>query len=126
MTANELAGCFQPSEFLHVCREEIPIYTHTPDMDCEATLSHSSTTKIPSNCEYRFLKLSKTFWIPLYMSNQWLYVTAQTETSTVLCPQETTTLKLQGKGKLTLKPGCKGYSSYVTLYAISTLSTNLT
>jgi hypothetical protein len=44
----------------------------------------------------------------------------------VLCPQETTTLKLQGRGKLTLKPGCKGYSSYVTLYAISTLSANLT
>jgi hypothetical protein len=27
---------------------------------------------------------------------------------------------------LTLSPGCKGYSSYVTLYAISTLITNLT
>ena len=126
MTANELTGCFQPSEFLHVCREEIPIYTYTPDVDCESTLLHPSTTKIPSICEYRFLKLSKTFWIPLYMSNQWLYVTPQTETFTVLFPQETTTLKLQGRGKLTLKPGCKGYSSYVTLYAISTLSANLT
>jgi hypothetical protein len=60
------------------------------------------------------------------MSNQWLFVTPQTETLTVLCPQKTATLKLQKEGKLTLKPGCKGYSSYVTLYAVSTLTTNLT
>jgi hypothetical protein len=60
------------------------------------------------------------------MSNQWLFVTPETETFTALCPQETTTIKLENEGKLTLKPGCKGYSSYVTLYAISTFSTNLT
>jgi hypothetical protein len=69
-------------------------------MECEVTLLHPSTTKIPSNCEHRFFKLSKTFWIPLYMSNQWLFVTPQTETFTVLCSQETTTIKLQKEGKL--------------------------
>jgi hypothetical protein len=55
-----------------------------------------------------------------------LFVTPQTETFTVLCSGETTTLKLQKEGKLTLKPGCKGYSSYVKLYALSTFYTNLT
>ncbi|PNF23406.1 hypothetical protein B7P43_G12246 [Cryptotermes secundus] len=126
MTANELTGCFHPSELTYVCREEIPIYTYVPEMDCEATLLHPSTTRIPNNCEYRVLKLSKTFWIPLHMSNQWLFVTPQSETFTVLCPQGTTTFKLEKGGKLTLKPGCKGYSSYVTLYAISMLSINST
>jgi hypothetical protein len=58
------------------------------------------------------------------MSNQWLFVAPQTETFIVLCPFETTTLKLQKEGKLTLKPGCKGYSYHVTLYAISTVITN--
>jgi hypothetical protein len=43
------------------------------------------------------------------MSNQWLFVAPQTETLTVLYPHETTTVKLQKEGKLTLKPGCKGY-----------------
>jgi hypothetical protein len=109
-----------------VCKEEIPIYTYVPELDCETTLLHPSTTSIPNNCEYRFLKLSKTFWIPLHLSNQWLFVTPQTETFTVLCPQETTTLRLQNEGKLTLKPSCKAYSSYVTLYAMSTFTTNLT
>jgi hypothetical protein len=52
------------------------------------------------------------------MSNQWLFVTPQSETLTALCPQEATTLKLQKEGKLTLKPGRKRYSSYVTLYAV--------
>jgi hypothetical protein len=60
------------------------------------------------------------------MSNQWLFVTPQKETLTVLCPQGTTTLKLQKEGKLTLKPGCKSYSAYITLYAVSTITTNVT
>lgn len=126
MSANELTGCFQPNEFIYICREEIPIYTHVPKLDCESTLLHLSTTRIPNSCEYRLLRLSKTFWMPLHMGNHWLFASPNTETFTVLCPQETTTLKLEKEGKLTLKPCCKGYSSYLTLYAISTLSTNLT
>jgi hypothetical protein len=50
MTMNELTGCFQPNEITYVCREEIPIYTYVPDMDCEATLLHPSTSKTPENC----------------------------------------------------------------------------
>jgi hypothetical protein len=122
MTANERTGCLQPNEFSHVCRDD----TYVPEVDCEATLLHRSTTKISNSCEYRFFKLSLTFWIPLHMSNQLLFVTPQSETFTVLCPQEKTTLKLQTEGKLTLKRGCKIYSSYVTLYAVSTLTPNLT
>jgi hypothetical protein len=49
LTANELTGCFQPSELIHVCKEEIPIYTYVPETDCEATLLHPSATKIPIN-----------------------------------------------------------------------------
>jgi hypothetical protein len=56
MTANDLKGCFQPNEFLHVCTEETPIYTYVPEVDCEATLLHNSTTKIPNSCEYRFFR----------------------------------------------------------------------
>jgi hypothetical protein len=126
MTINELSNCFQPNEITYVCKEEIPIYTYVPEIDCEATLLHPSTTKVPDNCEYRYFKLSNTFWIPLHVSNQWLFVTPRTETFTVLCPQDTTTLKLQGEGKMTLKNGCKGYSSYVTLYAVSTTVVNVT
>jgi hypothetical protein len=126
MTINELMECFKPNEFMYVCREEIPIYTYVPEMDCEATLLHPSTTRVPNNCEYRILKLDKTFWIPLHLSNQWLFVTPKSETFTVLCQQETTTLKLEKEGKLTLKPGCKGYSCYTTLYAISSINVNVT
>jgi hypothetical protein len=35
-------------------------------------------------------------------------------------------VNLQGEGKLTLKTGCKGYSSQVTLYALSTIKVNAT
>jgi hypothetical protein len=90
------------------------------------------THYIPQQQEYQatvnigFFKLSKTCWIPLHMSNQWLFVTPQIETFNVICPQKTTSLTLLKEGKLTLKPACKGYSSYITLYAISALTTNST
>jgi hypothetical protein len=84
----------------------------------ETTLLHPSTTKIPSSCEHTFFRLSQTLWILLHMSNQWLFVTPQTETLTVLYLHETVTLKLHKEGKLTLTPGCRGNSSNVTLYAI--------
>jgi hypothetical protein len=83
-------------------------------------------SRVPDNCEYRFFRLSNTLWILLHMSNQWLFVAPQSETFTALCPQKTTTLKLEKEGKLTLSSGCKGYSSYVTLYAVSTSIMNVT
>jgi hypothetical protein len=126
MTLNELTSCFQPNQLMYVCKEDVPIYTYVPEADCEATLLHPSTTKVPKVCEYRYFKLSTTMWIPLHLSNEWLFVAPQSETFTVLCAQETTTLKLQNKGKITLKDGCKGYSAHVTLYAISTIETNNT
>jgi hypothetical protein len=109
-----------------MCKEEIPIYTYVPEADCEAILLHPSTVKVPENCEYRFLKLSNTLWVPLHMSNEWLFVTPQMETFTVLCAQETTTLKLQKEGKLSPRNGCEGYSSHVILYAISTIEMDMT
>jgi hypothetical protein len=77
MSTNELTACYQPNEFTYACSEEIPMYTYVPDLDCEAMLLHSSTVNVPDSCEYRFFKLSKTFWIPLEMSNQWLFVAPQ-------------------------------------------------
>jgi hypothetical protein len=59
------------------------------------------------------------------MSNQWLFVAPQNETFTALCPDETTTVRLQKEGKLTLKLRCKGYSFHVTLYATSIIITHL-
>jgi hypothetical protein len=111
---------------MFVCKGEIFVYTYTPGLDCETTLLHPSTTKTPDTCEYNFFKLKETFWIPLHKSNHWLFVAPEMETFTLLCPKGTSTLKLKGEGKLALKPECKGYHSYVTLYAISTLYTNLT
>jgi hypothetical protein len=77
MTSNELSACFRPNEVTCVCKEEIPMYTYVPEVDCEATLLHPSTTRVPDSCEYKFFKLSNTFWIPLHLSNEWLFVNPQ-------------------------------------------------
>jgi hypothetical protein len=55
-------------------------YPHIPNEDCEATLIHPSTISLPNQvCEQSLLNLEHTYWIPLHLSNEWLYVAPKTE-----------------------------------------------
>ena len=81
---------------------------------------------MPKNCDTRITSLDKTFWIPLYLSNEWLFIAPKQDKITVLCGERSTHLNIEKEGKLALKQNCKAYSSYVTLYAMTTLSTNNT
>jgi len=72
----------------------------------------------------RILTLDQTYWIPLHVSNEWLYTSPKDEIFTVLCGNDKSQMKLQGRGKLYLPPRCKGYSTHSTLYAISTIVHN--
>ena len=125
LSTNELTGCFHPDKLQYICQENIPIYTYIPEMDCEATLLHPSTVKMPTNCETRITSLEKTFWIPLYLSNEWLFVAPKQDKITVLCGEKSNQVIIVNEGKLMLKQNCKAFSSYVTLYAITTVTTNV-
>ena len=70
------------------------------------------------------LTLEQTYWIPLHLSNEWLFTAPTRELFTVLCGTEKYQLTLQKRGKLYLPPRCKGYSTHSTLYALSTLVLN--
>ena len=125
MNYQELQACFLPNEFNYVCHETLPILTYIPNEDCEATLIHPSTISFPGNvCVQGLLNLEYTYWIPLHLSNEWLYVAPKTEVFTVLCGSMKFQLTLQNRGKLYLSPRCKGYSTHSTLYALSTLVRN--
>lgn len=125
MSTNELAGCFQPNALHKVCKADVPIFSYIPDVDCEMTLIHPTSNKIPESCEVRVVKLLKTYWIPLRMSNQWLYVTPEPEVLSVLCNENVKQVDILKRGRLTLQPGCKAYTSYITLYAMSTTLRNI-
>jgi len=58
------------------------------------------------------------------MSNEWLFVTPDVEIFTVLCGTEKFQLTLHKRGKFSLAPRCKGYSTHTTFYALSTLTHN--
>ena len=121
----ELQTCFRPNELTYVCKETLPIITYLPNEECEATLIHPSTIVISNYlCEQRLLSLEFTYWIPLHLSNEWLYVAPKTEIFTVLCGNEKFQLTLQDRGLLSLPPRCKGYSTHTTLYVLSTLAHN--
>jgi hypothetical protein len=121
----DLQTCFRPNELNCVCQETVPIYTYVPNEDCEATLIHPSTMSLPTKvCEQNLLKLESTYWIPLHMSNEWLFTSPRDEILTVLCGSNKFHLTLQHRGKLYLPPRCKGYSAHTTLYALSTITQN--
>jgi len=125
MNYQELEACIMPNEFNYVCQETLPIFTYIPKEDCEATLIHHSISSLPKNvCEQKLLKLEYTYWIPLYMSKEWLYVTPKTEVFTVLCGYAKFQLTLQGSRRLHLPPRCISYSTHCTLYTLTTLVRN--
>jgi len=125
MNYPELQASLKPNEITYVCKETLPIITYTPKEDCEATLIHPSTTSLPKGlCEQRILSLDQTYWIPLHMSNEWLHISPKDEIFTVLCGNDKSQMKLQGRGKLHLPPRCTGYSTHSTLCAISTIVSN--
>jgi len=105
--------------------ETLPILTYIPNEDCEGTLIHPSTNALPNKaCEQGLLSLEYTYWMPLHMSNEWLYVTPNTEVFTVLCGSMKFQLTLHNRRRLYLPLRCKGYSTHSTLYALSTIVQN--
>jgi len=96
---NELSAT-TPNEITFVCKEALPILTYTPQEICGANLIHSSASFPKGFCEQRILTLEYTYWIPLHMSNEWLYASPKDEIFTVLCTNEKSQMKLKGRGKL--------------------------
>ena len=114
------------NKLTYVCKESLHISTYIPNEDCESTLIYPSTVSIPQQlCEQRVLTDS-IHWIPLHLSNEWLFVTSHDEIFTVLCGTMKYQFTLQDLGKLYLPPRYNGYSTHSTLYALSTRTQNIT
>ena len=74
MSYPELQTCLMPNELSYICKENIPIVTYVPNDNCESTLIHPSTISILHKvCEQRMLTLEQTCWIPLHLSDEWLF-----------------------------------------------------
>ena len=54
MSDSKLTNCFQPNLLHRVCKADIPISTYIPDEDCEMTLIHPSSIKLPESCEISY------------------------------------------------------------------------
>jgi len=85
MNYQDIPFCLMPNELIYGT-ETSPNLTYIPNEDCEANLIHPSTIFLPNQvCEHRLLDLQHTCWIPLDLSNEWLYGAPETEIFTVLC-----------------------------------------
>jgi hypothetical protein len=125
LSSEELSKCSQINIMHHVCKQDIPIVTYIPGSDCESTLLHPSSQSIPPSCEVRIIKLTSTYWIPLFLSNEWLFVSPRPEKLSVICDDITKQVEIQQRGKLILNQQCKAYTAYVTLYALSIPTVNI-
>ncbi|PSN30666.1 hypothetical protein C0J52_26880 [Blattella germanica] len=128
LTFSELQSCSKPNEFHYVCKSDMPIHTHVSGTDCEATLLQPTNEEVPISCELRVLKLQQTFWIPLDSGYEWLYVAPRKEILSTLCTGVLRSWIIDGRGRLELQPGCKGFGTHTTLYALSntTKASNMT
>jgi len=80
---------FDANELISVCKENLPLVTYVPNDDRESTSIHPTTISIPHKlCEQRMLTLEHTYWIPLHLSNVWLFTAPTRELFTVLCGTE--------------------------------------
>ena len=84
-----------------------------------------SSFVLPKSCDTRITKIRKTYWLPLLLSNQWLYVTPEPEKLSTICNENFNQINIQEIGKLTFQQGCKAYTSSVTLYAMTTITKNV-
>ena len=127
MTRYQVDKCIQLDELNLVCKEEFPLTSYQPGEDCEATLLHPSTTQAPISCSHRMMEVKDTLWIKLF-GNEWLHVSPRKEIFTFLCGQgqEPKSMTLEGRGKLRMAPGCKGYSTHTMIFAYATISSNKT
>lgn len=127
MTRYQVERCYQLNEMKFVCKEAFPITSYKPGEDCEATLLHPSTTETPSSCSQRMIEIRSTLWIKLF-GNEWLHVTPKPEIFTILCgeSQSPKSLTLEGRGRLQMQPGCKGYSVHSVIFAYATITSNAT
>ncbi|XP_033609502.1 uncharacterized protein LOC117282747 [Cryptotermes secundus] len=124
MNYDELSVCLMTNEITYVCKNTILLSNYVPGEDCEASMLHPSSQKIPDSvCEIKLISLYHTYWIPLQLSNQWLYTSPSTERVTILCEDNTPHyVYAENRGRMTLRSRCKAYTSHVTLYASTKLT----
>ena len=80
---------FDANELSSVCKENITLFTYVPNDDSESTSIHPSTISIPHKlCEQKMLTLEHIYWIPLHLSNVWLFTAPTRELFIVLCGTE--------------------------------------
>lgn len=72
-------------------------------------------------------KLTHTIWTQLENRNEWIYFIPMKDSITILCPdKEPLDVVLTSTGKLTIRPGCKGYGLTALLATKTDVSANTT
>ena len=76
--------------------------------------------------QYIWVHLSNTLWVTL-RNNSWIYYAPHADIMTILCrDKQPTDVNLVGVGRLSLSPGCKGYSVSVVLHTSNVITSGTT
>lgn len=87
-----------------ICNPHNIIIRNTHDT-CEVQL-FIDPQNLPVSCDVRHIKTSITFYKKLILKNSWIYASGESNTVTLVCPDNSKTLKLIGTGILSISEAC--------------------
>lgn len=124
VTTNLLENCKTFAAKTRVCKN-LPIYNYNSRPICEIAILQSSSKELPSNCELTTFSAHVDTFQPIG-SNQWIFILRFKTPSIVECGNQIEHQEIFGAGIISLNPGCKFYTAFVTLNAEEDTMTNLT
>jgi len=89
---------------IKICNPHNIIIRNTHDT-CEVQL-FIDPQKLPVSCDVRHIKTSITFYKKLILKNSWIYASSESNTATLVCPENSKTLKILGTGILSINESC--------------------
>ncbi|KAL4127114.1 hypothetical protein QTP88_011312 [Uroleucon formosanum] len=87
-----------------ICNPHNIIIRNTHDT-CEVQL-FIDPLNLPVSCDVRHIKTSITFYKKLILKNSWIYASGQSNIVTLVCPDNSKTIKLLGTGILSINEAC--------------------
>ncbi|XP_031348048.1 uncharacterized protein LOC116174295 [Photinus pyralis] len=122
ISENQFTKCKKFHSYNYLCKQQQPIYLAYRHEICEIKL-YRSISKVPSSCDKRITELENSIWTQLTLSNSWIYVIPKEESVTINCKNTNPfDIRLFGVGKISLRKGCKAYSSSAMLISHSIFS----
>lgn len=111
----DLSNCIKVNQTEYICENYVK-YITLNNPTCEISLLIEVNSKIPNDCKTKILAGYIEIWQNL-VGNKWIYVLSKPQLLTISCKNLVIEKEVSNTGILSIKSGCKAYSSRTQLIA---------